>query len=83
MRHVVRRTAFPDFELKSFDLLGVGRLFSLRKTADGVSPAFGAEELQVENIPSAAQAVYLYKFLFCFTVTLFNKIGELFFFTCA
>ena len=59
MRHVVRRTAFPDFELKSFDLLGVGRLFSLRKTADGVSPAFGAEELQVENIPSAAQAVYL------------------------
>lgn len=59
MRHVVRRTAFPDFELKSFDLLGVGRLFSLRKTADGVSPAFGTEELQVENIPSAAQAVYL------------------------
>ena len=57
MRHVVRRTVFPDFELKSFDLLGVGRLFSLRKTADGVSPAFGAEELQVENIPSAAQAV--------------------------
>ena len=49
MRHVVRRTAFPDFELKSFDLLGVGRLFSLRRKADGVSPAFGAEELQVDT----------------------------------
>lgn len=58
MRHVVRRTVFPDFGLKSFDLLGGGRLFSLRRTAGGVVPAFGAEQLQVQNIPSAAQAVY-------------------------
>lgn len=59
MRHVVRRTVFPDFELKSRDLLGEGRLFSLERTADGLVPAFGVEELQVSNIPAAAQAVYL------------------------
>lgn len=59
MRYVPRSTEFSDGDYKAKYLLSGGRLFGLRRTAEGaLVPAFGTEKLQQEGMPAAAQAAY-------------------------
>ena len=57
-RYVPRITAFSAVSEKEQYLLSSGTLFSLKKEGDALVPAFGLDEITVDNMPASAEAAY-------------------------